>query len=83
MALKLGPLAESALTKKFPHQWEAIAVMLGLEFETDEHKVVIFTEYNEISITVDSQVATTIPIPDELIVHLISAAAQHDRAGEK
>jgi len=84
-AVKIGPLAEQALSKNFPQRWEAVAAMLGLEYEFDEttNRVVIHTEHDSMQITQDGQLYMTAQIDDRIIMAAITHVAKTQKTGAK
>ena len=72
--IKLGQLAQSATSKKFPDNWIAIAKMTHLNYEyTEKFKQIIIylDDSNDITIDKNNNIICSAPLPSEVITSII------------
>lgn len=76
--IQLGPLVEKAIEKEFPHKWISLANLAGLEYEhnEDSKEVTLFFGNDEISITEEGLISTTVTVSTDLITQIIIQALQ-------
>ena len=78
MAIKLGKLTEQAINLDFPECWQSLATILGLKVEYDKtlDKVVIEVGLEDVIISKDNSIETSLPLNKEIISQIIIEAAK-------
>ena len=83
--IKIGKLTQSAINRDFPKNWQALAIMMNLEYEMLENDTIVSIQIDEhtfIDITSDNTITSSAPLPKEAIAAVISSSIEAKRKAQ-
>ena len=88
--IKMGPLVQKSLNRKFPDNWKSLAIMMNIPFtsypeeddEDNDTKIgmqsidIEFSDTNVLTIYPDNSVETNAPLTNEMVAEILINMAE-------